>query len=925
MSRWRGLKVEAEGTGISRELSEQINLLGEMLGQVIRDEAGERIFALVEELRLLCKSASAQGNPALLDRAAEIVHRLELEDMVWVLRAFTAFFHLANQAEQHEIVRINRERGRETGGEAPRPESIEAALRQLRGDGRSPDEMQDLLNRLDIGPTLTAHPTEARRRSILDKQRRISALMSALRSNPTASEAEDALDEMYAQISLLFATDEVRSERPTVEDEVEQGIYFLLDTIWEMVPWIHRDLRRGVKRNFGEGLEIGPFLHYRSWIGGDRDGNPNVTPAITRQTLLTHRRAALDKHLRELDAARKELSVSARRAPVPSALYDSLSEDASELTIDGDDARRYRHEPYRLKLTYMIARVEFLANTLSSPAGSADAPGYDSARYVEDLDLLDRCLRESGFDEAAESGRLARLRVLARSFGFCLAALDIRQHSRVHERAVAELLRQAGVAPDYASLSEADKVRVLTGELSGSRPLLPRGVTLDPEVREVLDTFELIAEALRRDPGSIGSYIVSMTHAASDLLEPLLLAKEVGLWSGEGGFPLDFVPLFETIEDLEAAEERMRELFADPFYGRQVARRGNFQEIMLGYSDSNKDGGYWMANWALHKAQERLGQACEEAGVELRLFHGRGGTVGRGGGRAGHAILAMPPEARNGRIRLTEQGEVISFRYALADIAHRHVEQIVNAAILSVANRDGTEDGDEELMLDISTRSMRAYRDLIDAPEFWPWYTETTPVEQISGLPIASRPVSRKGAGDVDFESLRAIPWVFAWTQIRYLVPGWYGVGTALEAVIASRVDGLERLKELYKSWSFFQAVVDNAAREMARARLEIAERYATLALEPGAGKEFHDRIVEEFDRTRAHILRITGDTDLLARSPVIRKSIALRNPYTDVLNLMQIELLRRFRAAGDEEREVLRASIFLSVNGIAAAMQSTG
>ncbi len=923
MNRWRGLRVEAEGTGISLELSRQINLLGEMLGQVVRDEAGEKVFGLVEELRLLCKSAAAEGRPEPRRRAAEIVAMLGPMEIHWLLRAFTVFFHLANLAEQQEIVRINRERaGRPAEGGAPRPESIDAALMEAKAAGLGLVEVLDLFRGLEIEPTLTAHPTEARRRSILDKQRRISSLLTSLRASPTPAESIDILDDLYAQVSLLFATDEIRSERPTVSDEVDQGVYFLAGTIWEMIPRIYRDVKRGIRRHYGETIDVDPFLSYRSWIGADRDGNPGVTAEVTRDTLRTHRAAALRRHRDELVELRRELSVSDRRADVPAELFDSLTVDAAELEIEESRARQYRHEPFRMKLTYMIERIEGL---LEADSGTPSPGGYDSARYVADLDLLDRSMRASGFPEAADDGRLSRVRVLARVFGFRLAALDVREHSRVHEEAVAELLRLGRVEQDYAGLPEARKIEVLASQLSDPRPLLPRGAALSDPTREVIDTLTVVAEALAAEPGSIGAYIVSMTHAASDLLEPMLLAKEAGLWSEATGAPLDFVPLFETIEDLDAADERMRELFADPIYRRQVEARGGFQEIMLGYSDSNKDGGYWMANWALHKAQERLGRACQEAGVRFTFFHGRGGTVGRGGGRAGNAILAMPPEARNGRIRLTEQGEVISFRYGLAAIAHRHVEQIVNAVIIGQLRRRAGAAADESLMVDIAARSMRAYRELIDAPDLWPWYTRITPIEQISRLPIASRPVSRKSGADVNFETLRAIPWVFAWTQVRYMVPGWYGVGTALEEVMRERPESVEALQRLYKEWDFFRAVVDNAAREMARARLEIAHEYAGLADDPGISRAFHARIADEFDRARTAILAITGYDELLDESPVIRKSIALRNPYTDVLNLLQVELLRRYRSMGEEDAPSLAVPLFLSVNGLAAAMQSTG
>jgi len=538
------------------------------------------------------------------------------------------------------------------------------------------------------------------------------------------------------------------------------------------------------------------------------------------------------------------------------------------------------------------------------------------------------------------------VQVLAEAFGLHLAGLDLRQHSRVHEAAVAELLRLAGVADDYASLPEDERLAVLGAELESPRPLLPpfpeARARLSEATRETLGALAVVREALDLDPRSVPCYVVSMTHAVSDLLEVLLLAKEAGLWrldaDGRVSCPLDVVPLYETVEDLEAAGERTAALLAHPLYRRHLAGRGDLQEVMLGYSDSNKDGGYWMANWALHRAQAELARACREAGVELRLFHGRGGTVGRGGGRAGQAILAMPAAVHNGRIRFTEQGEVISFRYGREELARRHLEQIVHAQLLATAGigvADGAGEaggeGAADLMDQISAASRRAYRELIEHDGFWAWYTAATPIEHISRLPIASRPVSRGDTSQVDFEGLRAIPWGFAWTQTRYVVPGWYGVGRGLATVLEPDGGGdgganRERLARLYREWPFLTAVVNNAQREMARGRLEIAEEYAALAREAGCDADLHDTIRRDFDAARRAILAVTGQDELLDNSPVIQKSIALRNPYTDVLNLLQIELLRRHRkATKEEDKAALRDALFLSINGIAAAMQSTG
>ena len=935
MTNIRGLDTAAEGTGISRPLSENVNLLGALLGQVIEEQGGRERLDLVEELRLLCRRALQESDDAPRQQAASRIRDLDESTLRWLLQSFSAFFHLVNQAEKREILRINRERSRD-GVPAPRPESIDEAIARLRADGRSLEEVMALIGRLDIQPTLTAHPTEARRHSILHKQRRIVNLLELLRRpDVTREEVEVTGDALYSEIALLVATDDVRVEPPGVADEIEQGLYFLRGSIRDVAPRVHRDVERALKRHYGESADVPVFLRWRSWIGSDRDGNPNVTPEVTRHALARHRTAAIEMQLEELRELREELSISDRLTTPP----ESIRRRVEEMDDDPADARAYRHEPYRRLIAAIEHRLEALLRTAAvavAPRGVSErtpvaAAPYSVAAYIADLELIRDALVAGGFGELARHGRLGRMLVLARTFGFSMAALDVRQHSRVHEEAVAALLAAAGVEEDYAALDEPARVALLERELCNPRPLLAPGVHLPDVAREMLETFGMVRDAIERDPGSIGSYIVSMTHSISDLLEPMLLAKEAGLLrvTGDGcESALDYVPLFETIDDLASADSRMRELFANATYRRQLDARGRFQEIMLGYSDSNKDGGYWMANWALHRAQQSLGAVCREHDIDFRLFHGRGGTVGRGGGRANLAIAAMPRAAHNGRLRVTEQGEVISFRYALAGLAHRHTEQLVSAQLLATA-RGGTGDEEEHdaqawsAMDEIADASMRAYRELIDADDFWDWYIRTTPIEQISRLPIASRPVSRKNAAEVAFDDLRAIPWVFAWTQTRYIVPGWYGVGHGLAAVMER--DGMpELLQRLYAEWPFFGAVVNNAQREMARARLDIAERYARLD-DGSDGTGYHATIRDDFERARAAILHITGQTELLDGSPVIRRSIELRNPYTDVLNLVQVELLRRYRAAPDDQRESLRQLLFLSINGIAAAMQSTG
>lgn len=941
----QGLNVEAEGTGISKPLSRQVNLLGMLLGQALRQQAGDEMLELVEELRHACKKAAQENDPAPRQATADRISKLKHEEILWLLRAYTAFFHLVNKAEQEEIIRINRERARNSSPEDPRSESIQEAIHRLKERGFTRAEVLDLLQTLDIQPTLTAHPTEARRRSILYKQQHIANLLSeASRVDQTPEEEEHVFTEVRNQIALLLATDEVRAERPTVDDEVEQGLYFMRNAIWETVPEIYDDIRRALRTYYGDAGEIPLILQYRSWIGSDRDGNPNVTADVTRRTFARQRHTTLDLYLHELRELRRELSISSQQAPVPPDLFDSIARDAEEINVHEQAQRNYRHEPYRLKLSYMMTRLDQLRSEAraalehGSPVTEPErsrAWSYDGAAFEADLELIQQCLISSGFESYVETGLLRRILVRARTFGFHMAALDVRQHSGVHEEAITALLQVAGVHEDYASLDESAKLDLLSKELYNPRPLVPRGADLPETALMVVESFEVIRELLEQEPRSVGSYIISMTHSVSDMLETMLLAKEAGLWSIEGdevSCPLDIVPLFETIEDLDAADDLMEVMYTDPLYRKQLKARGNFQEIMLGYSDSNKDGGYWMANWALHKAQRDLGVVSRKHGVNMRLFHGRGGTVGRGGGRANRAILAMPPVVHNGRIRFTEQGEVISFRYALPDIARRHLEQIVNAMIVSTGS-DAKGDGqisdevtpnEEALLESVAETAMKEYRSLIDDEQLWPWYTQVTPIEQISRLPIASRPVSRGSAQEVDFEGLRAIPWVFAWTQTRYIVPGWFGTGAGLTSVIESDPDRLSALRDMYARWTFFEAVVDSAQREMARARFVISRYYEQLA-EDSTGAHIPGKIASDYEQARDTILQITGQKELLGNHPVILKSIFLRNPYTDVLNLLQVELIRRYRRAADDEKDALRQALFLSINGIAAAMQSTG
>lgn len=914
MKQWKGLQIQAEGEGISPELSRLVNLLGTLLGQVVRDQAGKEVFDWVESMRNRCKQAHGDTQTDIHASVAQDLSKLSVAQLEWLVRAFTTFFHLINKAEQEEIIRINRNRERSADADHPRSESIAQSIKILKDKGLSFEQVMQVISITDIQPTLTAHPTEARRRSVLYIQKEIASRLSRLNREPLFGRAETELfQEIYNEVVLMLNTDDVRASKIRVQDEIANGIYFLTGAIWEVIPSIHKDIRDALEDYYGRTADIPALVKYRTWIGGDRDGNPFVTAEITRYAILELRKAALTMHKSELQVLRRELSISERQAPISSWFIEKVRATLETVSIDPEIRRVYVHEPFRLWVNILLTRLE---EQIATPSEIL----YPVSEFVDDIELMRRALVESGFDSIASHGRLERIRVLVKTFGFHLASLDIRQHSDVYGSTVAELMRISGVETSYAALSEDQKCALLRKEIQNPRPLVPRSASLSPETQSTIDTFLLIRDALRSDPQAIGSVIISMTHHVSQLLEVVLLAKETGNHEN-----FDVVPLFETIEDLQNSAELMKAAFEDPCYSKVLERRSRFQEIMLGYSDSNKDGGYWMANWALHLAQKSLAETCAIYKVDVRLFHGRGGTVGRGGGRANQAVTALPRACHNGRIRFTEQGEVISFRYANPDIAHRHIEQVVNAvfrttAKASYANQTVWQQfpGVADVIHTIATDSMKAYRELIDHKGFWSWYTSITPIEHISRLPIASRPVSRKTGSEVDFNSLRAIPWVFAWTQVRYNVPGWYGIGNALTTAVDRH--GLKLFQDLYSEWPFFKAVIDNAQREMARAHLKAATWYGN-----GRPSHFHDRIVAEYQSASDVINAITSQSHLLENTPVIRKSIRLRNPYTDVLNLSQVELMRRWETATDADKETLRHILFLSINGVAAAMQSTG
>jgi phosphoenolpyruvate carboxylase len=908
-------------------LSDQIHLLGDLLGRTIVEQEGEPLFELVEDVRGLAKAHRA-GDEAAGERLLRRVEALPLPESRGVVKAFATYFKLVNLAEEQERVRVLRRRAREAHASgAAVGETVSAAVRGLREDGFSADEVQSLLDRLLVMPVFTAHPTEAKRRTILTKMSRIADALRALDLDaPTPDEERALLDALREELVSLWQTEETRTYKPDVMDEVRNGLFYF-EALHDLAPEVVVALERAVAEHY-PGARVPPaFLRFGSWIGGDRDGNPYVTVAVTEETLRAHHDMALRLLRRGIEKLHGHLSTTERRG-VDDDLLESLHRDAADFP---DEARRaeerYRRQPYRQKLLYVYRR---LGGTLESAARPWRAdhhvrPGTygQVSELLADLRLLQGSLRRHRGDRLAE-GRLGTLVRQAEIFGFHLASLDLRQHSARHADALAEVMARYGLATAFADREEAERERILTAEILAGRPFAPHRLDFSPETNETLDLFRLVRRAHERiGPSAVESYVVSMTRGPSDLLAVLLMARDAGVADR-----LDVVPLFETVADLQAAPVTVEKLFANPAYARHLEARGGAQMVMLGYSDSNKDAGYLTANWELHRAQRALAAVCRRHGVQLTLFHGRGGTVGRGGGPTNRAVLAQPPESVGGRLRLTEQGESITNRYTNPPLARRHLEQLVHAVLVASAKRPMATPSRggawEAAMNELSPLAERSYRGLVhESPELVGYLQAATPLEEIGRLNIGSRPTRRSlAAGLAD---LRAIPWVFAWTQSRVVLPGWYGLGSATSAWAGADEARWALLGTMYREWPFFKTFVDNAQLALREADMLIARVYATLAA-PAVREAVFPRLREEYRLTEAALCRLTGQRDLLDEAPWLQRSIRVRNPYIDPMNYVQVALLRRLRGeASGPDAEELGDAVRLSVNGIAAGLRNTG
>lgn len=906
-------------------LRREIKFLGFELGRVIRQSGGDGLYELVERIRALSK-ARREGVKNAQQKLQTLIASLTDDEMAGVIRAFSCFFDLANIAEDRQRVRVLRQRGNETS-RSPRRESIASTIEQLHRQGTSVAEIQTILDRLDIEMVFTAHPTEAKRRTVRRTLRRLREHLANLDSTENLpQERERDIARIRGDISGLWHTDPLRPTRPTVLDEVKRS-FFILEPLWEIVPRLNRETRKALDQTFGEGeVALGSFLRFGTWIGGDRDGNPHVTADVTETALAMLRDRTIAKHLAFRRHLADVLCISSPVSDSPLALTEAITRARNTWPeiVEKIDALPPK-EHYRQWLAIIDYRLNATLG-FKSWKGASNVPTgayLSEAEFIDDLLLMREALNAAGLKDLA-SGDLQDWIDRARVLGFQFARMDIREHSGALAAAVAELGAATGLVEDYQQLSETEKIAFLTTEQVDSQPALG-DAQLSESVQHTLALFQLIDQIMNSKGGqsAMGVFIVSMSHTPSDLLAVLWLSRFAAAMNGREevvGMPI--VPLFETIDDLKNAAEILERLLSNPVYRDQIQQSDGCQMCMLGYSDSAKDGGYLASNWALYEAQQEMVSCAKRHGVELVLFHGRGGALGRGGGPAARSINGLPPEAVAGKLRVTEQGEVLAERYDNPEIAHRHLEQMISATLLVSTQRSELPDAAWlSVVNEASTLSCDAYRQLIQHEGFVHYFEMASPITGIENLQIGSRPTRRSGKRTVS--DLRAIPFTFAWTQNRHLINAFYGLGAGFANLVRENPD---LLQAMYRDWQWFRGLIDNAALALAKADVGIAAAYASLAGESGEEGSIFGLIKSEFVNARAVVATITGDADLLAATPWLTNSIAVRNPYVDPLNLIQIHLLSEWQS-GDQsnENEQLVDLLRHSIQGIAAGMRTTG
>lgn len=918
-------------------ISEIIHLLGDLLGEVLHELEGEAVFAAEEAIRGAAKQrreGDAEGMRALMEQVAA----MDIPTARAVARAFVLYFDLVNNAEDMYRVIVLRQREM-NAYPAPISDSIEQAVSVLQERGVTTEQMRELISSLDIELVLTAHPTETRRRTVLSALKRIDDILRTMSfTQLLPREQEAAQDTLRTNIAGLWLTDRNRTVKPAVTDEVRTGMYFISQIFWTALPEVYDTLDKSLKQHYPDVQADHPWLRMASWIGGDRDGNPNVTADVTAETLRLHRGLAVEQYNHSLQDLSRQLAMNDREIPLPAPLRAWLESKYPFPPHSAYIQSRYPHETYRLALSLLsgmlttASQVDMKAILLGSREASPLIKTEDLRKPLEWI--------ASALPPVISNGPLRTLLRQVEIFGLHAARLDIREDASRLVASLSEVLTALGITPNYAAMDCEDRCDLLVRLLNDPPPNLAHHPGVTPETAETWALFELISRS--RDiygQQLLGPFIISMASCAADVLGVLLMAR----WTGCADC-MEIVPLFETIQDLENAPRVLDELFSIETYQRHLETCQNRQTVMIGYSDSNKDGGYMMSNWALYQGQEVIARACRDHGVRLTLFHGRGGTVARGGGPVYRAIRSAPGGAIRGRYRMTEQGEIISSRYANLDLARRHLEQITSAVL--VASLVGEVDGGKvepfdqrvspsqipaawrEAMETMATAAMRAYRELVYlTPGFIDYWRAATPLEEIKHLQIGSRPALRK-PGSEDVSRIRAIPWVFSWMQSRCNLPGWYGLGSGVEALTGQNSEAMELLREMQRKWPFFQNLIKNSEMSLLKADIEIAALYNRLVPDQALAEQVFPRIREEYERTAAAVLAILERDSLMEDEPEIQLAIQRRNPYVDPLSYIQVEMLRRLRALPDPESDAakeIREVILLTINGIAAGLRSTG
>jgi len=908
-------------------LKHDIKSLGILLGNVIIEQEDRSLFNTVEQLRALTKELRMQNSPKAAGEIKKIIKTLSVERAYKVVRAFSVYFVLINAA--YEVHRIRRQRAHIFQNDLPQKGSLEEAISYLKQEDLTKQQVEAILRAMDIVPVFTAHPTEATRQTILRKILIISQLLLRRETELlTSHELQEINRQLQVEITMIWQSNEIRFHKVTVKDEIQRGLFFFEQVLYDGIGKFYQTLNEELKKSFPGDNVTHPVINFGSWMGGDRDGHPYVTEDVTKDTVKKHQRTLLKLYTKDLDVLYDTISVSLHQIEASKGLKLSVENERIQLGFkETDNILRDPSEIYRTKLLFIYTKLQNTLERRSLYYGNAE-------EYIHDLHLMYTSLCENKAQLIAEL-KILPLIYKTKTFKFHLLTLDIRQNAAMLRRAIDDIFKYAEIHENFASLEEKEKIEILTQQFLLTRPLIKSDDVFQSETHQVLQEFALIKWAQEHvSQEACNDYIISANSYVSDVLTALLLAKEAGLIQVYHGQVLsskvDFLPLFETIEDLQASDEQMKVLFENKAYKLQLLKRNAVQKIMIGYSDSNKDGGIVTANFELYKAQLSLKKLCNEKKVELILFHGRGGSTSRGGGPLNQSILAQPQGTIDGKIKITEQGEMISSKYLIPEIAQRSLELMASAVMLATAKSKYGKHEDafykyQKQFSHISSFAFNHYRALITHHGFYSYFRSATPIDIIERIEIGSRPPSRKKGHDI--RNLRAIPWVFAWTQNRQSITGWYGFGYAVAKAVEEKHISWTQLKRMFNEWDFFKVLVDNIEMVLLKTDFTIAHEYLSLCGKDKASKEIFEMIKEEYERSRDAVLKITGEAALLDHNKSLQMSIRLRNPYIDPISFIQVEFMKKFRKKNlsTSEREQLLALLRSTVNGISSGIRNTG